>query len=316
MDQYEHVRKYPLNVVLAALGFETFKYRKAGTEGFGKCPVCQPKKNSTAFSFNDDGRFFCFSCQAKGRGAIDLVIAIRKCGFQEAVEWLKTMTPENLSGEGPKTSVPFEKKVSLMENPPFKSTYEKYKVESPWLKERGFTPETLERFEVFQYENPARRSAYNGSVMLKIRRWSDSECVGYLVRNVGEVTQERPKYSFPKGLAKGLELFGAHQIKNSGQKLPLRVVYVVESPFCVLKFHQLGLPAVCPFGYSVSAEQVAILGQIARGVIYLPDRDKSQAVAGFVQQVSRVCWTRNPELPEGVDDPEQLSFEQIRSLTA
>ena len=24
MDQYEHVRKYPLNVVLAALGFETF----------------------------------------------------------------------------------------------------------------------------------------------------------------------------------------------------------------------------------------------------------------------------------------------------
>jgi hypothetical protein len=38
-DAYEHVRKYPLNVVLAALGFETFKYRKAGTEGYGACPI-------------------------------------------------------------------------------------------------------------------------------------------------------------------------------------------------------------------------------------------------------------------------------------
>lgn len=33
-DAYEHVRKYPLNVVLAALGFATFKYRKIGT-GYG-----------------------------------------------------------------------------------------------------------------------------------------------------------------------------------------------------------------------------------------------------------------------------------------
>src|ERR1019366_473643 len=37
---------------------------------------------------------------------------------------------------------------------PFKSTYEKYKVESPWLKERGLTEDTLKRFEVFEYMNP------------------------------------------------------------------------------------------------------------------------------------------------------------------
>ena len=49
-----------------------FKPRKSGTEWAGKCPVHKPKKNSTAFSYNVDGRFACFSCAAKGRGSHDL----------------------------------------------------------------------------------------------------------------------------------------------------------------------------------------------------------------------------------------------------
>jgi DNA primase len=89
-DQYARLRKFPLNVVLAALGFETFKYRKAGTEGYGACPVHGSKKNTTCFSFNDDGRFNCFLCSAEGRGAIGLVMAVRKCGFQQAVRILET----------------------------------------------------------------------------------------------------------------------------------------------------------------------------------------------------------------------------------
>jgi DNA primase len=148
--------------------------------------------------------------------------------------------------------------------------------------------------------------------MLKIRRWSDGEAVGYLSRNIGEVTQERPKYVLPRGLQKGLELFGAWQVK---EKAPLRVLYVVESPFAVMKFSQLGFAAVSPFGWSVSPEQAAILQQLSRGCIFLPDRDKraeSQNVAGLL---SRYAWTKMPELPEGVDDPEKLSADQIRALT-
>src|SRR4051812_15911789 len=95
-DQYEHVRRFPLNVVLASLGFETFKYRKAGTEGFGACPIHRSKKNTTCFSFDDSGRFNCFSCGAKGKGAIDLVKAVRQCGFQQATEWLKRLTVQPL----------------------------------------------------------------------------------------------------------------------------------------------------------------------------------------------------------------------------
>jgi hypothetical protein len=51
---------------------------------------------------------------------------------------------------------------------PFSATYEKFKVPSTWLQNRGLTQPTLDRYEVFEYSNPARKSVYNGSVMLKI----------------------------------------------------------------------------------------------------------------------------------------------------
>jgi hypothetical protein len=59
-------------------------------------------------------------------------------------------------------------------NAPFNSTYEKFTTESAWLKERGLLPETLEH-GVSQYYNGSRRSVYNGSVMLTIRRDRDGE---------------------------------------------------------------------------------------------------------------------------------------------
>lgn len=318
-DTYDHVRKFPLNVVLAALGFETFKYRKSGTEGYGACPIHGSKKNTTCFSFNDDGKWNCFSCGKHGKGSIDLTMAVKACGFQQAVEWLKALHPapetalKNVQVPQPDQEIPSAAKTSLTENPPFKATYDKYKVESHWLKERGFTQETLDKFEVFQYHNPARKSAYSGSVMLKIRRWSDGECVGYLSRNVGEITPERPKYVFPKGLQKSLEVFGAVQIKNAHEGA-LRLAYLLESPFAVMKFSQLGFPAVSTFGWSASPEQVAILAKTAKGLVYLPDRNKVEDATRIAGILSRQVWVKMPQMPSGVSDPEQLSVEQIRAL--
>jgi hypothetical protein len=73
------------------------------------------------------------------------------------------------------------------------------------LQARGLTQATLDHYNVFQYSNPARRSVYNGSVLLKISRWSDGECVGYLSRKIAEVTPEKAKYAFSKGLVKSLD---------------------------------------------------------------------------------------------------------------
>jgi len=311
-DAYEHVRRFPLNVVLAHLGFETFKYRKSGTEGYGACPIHGSKKNTTCFSFNDEGLWRCFSCPAKGKGAIDLVKAIRKCGFQEAVETLKGIDLGSAVIAGAREPRIATLQVPPTENPPFKATYDKYAVPSAWLKERGLTEDKLKRFEVFEYNNPARRSVYSGSVLLKIRRWCDGECVGYLSRNIGEITADKPKYLFPKGVQKSLEVFGAFQLK---EKTPLRVLWVLESPFAVMKFYQHGFEAVSCFGWSISDQQASILQQLARGVVFLPDRNKYSEATSVAGELARRLWVKMPELPPGVEDPEQLSADQIRSLS-
>jgi len=150
MDQYEHVRRFPLNVVLASLGFETFKYRKAGTEGYGACPIHGSKKNTTCFSFDDEGRF-----------------TIGKCGFQEAVKHLEGFR------DTPRTRAPVQEQspqrqlapAPPSENPPFKSTYEKIhraiclaKGKRP---ERG-NAETLRGLSIFQPRQAVRLSSFCG----------------------------------------------------------------------------------------------------------------------------------------------------------
>jgi DNA primase len=122
-----------------------------------------------------------------------------------------------------------------------------------------------------------------------------------------------PKYIWPRGFIKSLELFGAWQLKNEAR--PFRVAYLVESPFCVMKFAQMSLPAVSPFGWTVSEPQALILAQLAKGWIYLPDRDKFDEGTRHIGTLTRHCWVKSPKLPPGIEDPEALSAEAILALT-
>src|SRR5688572_19300575 len=89
-DKYASLRNLPFDVVARALGLDLskFRQRKSGTEWAGNCPVHQPKRNGTAFSYSADGKWHCFSCNAKGRGALDLTMAVRSVGFTEAANIL------------------------------------------------------------------------------------------------------------------------------------------------------------------------------------------------------------------------------------
>jgi DNA primase len=93
------------------------------------------------------------------------------------------------------------------------------------------------------------------------------------------------------------------------------VLYVVESPLCVVKLHQLGFPAVSTYGWHVSEQQADVIGQLAKGVVWLSDRDKFSEASAHAGALARRVWTKMPELPEGMDAPEYLSPDQIRALT-
>ncbi len=315
MDKYESIRSLPFPAVASALGIDLshFKTRKGG-ELYGSCPVHKPKQNHTSFSYGADGRFNCFSCGAKGKGAIDLIMVIRGCGFQDAVDFLtvitpvQTVTPPAIAAPAPDSGLPD----GILK--PFVGKYHLHQAPCPWLESRVPDEASRKLYGVFYYENNARKSSVNSHVLIPIRD-TDGVLFGYLARNIGEVTQERPKYRLPANLPKSKVLFGADIIKAGkfGQA-PLRKLYLLESPFAVMKFATLGIPAVAAFGWSVSEVQISLLQQIAKGVCYLPDRNKRQESLPIAGHIAESLWLRFPPLPDGIDDPEYLDLPAIQAL--
>jgi DNA primase len=287
------------------LGVDLAKFKKRkGGELYGPCciPPHEPKSNTTSFSYSPDGKFHCFSCEAKGRGAIDLVRAVRHCGFQEAVSFLEGIkasptpqTPATDDSGGAGEAITGELK-------PLKSTYHKFAVPCEWLDNR--VPRDIQqRFGVFAYNNPQRKSAYSGRVMIPITK--DGELYGYLARAV----EGEPKYLFPKGLPKHLFVFGADQITEA-----VKVLYLVESPFTVMTFASFGLPALSPYGWSVSDEQLEIICGLCKGVVYLPDANKFEQGMAVGWKLSGRLWVKYPKLPDGISDPEAMTKEQVLAL--
>lgn len=239
-DSYKQLRNIPFPVLASELGIDLSRFRQRGDgEYIGPCPVHRPKNNTTSFSYSPDGKFHCFSCEIKGRGSIDLSKAVLDIGFKDAVERLKNLP------DTPAPAIenqPAEKKAGELK--PYKGSYEKVAVSCPWLEERITDAEIRQRYGVFCYNNPARKSAFSGRVMLPIKSLQGI-LYGYLGRSVSSETE--PKYLFPKDLPKSEFLFGAHELSTFGP-LPLKLVYLDESPFAVMKLAMMGLPAVSPFG--------------------------------------------------------------------
>jgi hypothetical protein len=149
---------------------------------------------------------------------------------------------------------------------------------------------------------------------------------GYLGRD-SSGNPDIPKYLFPKNLPKSRFLFGAWELSKGlylpscrqGEPhtgaLPLKVVYLLESPFAVMHFASLGLPALAAYGWSVSEDQISLLHTICKGLVFLPDRNKSEEAGAQCARIARTLWVRFPPLPDQIQDPEELSYEAILALT-
>lgn len=312
-DKWEHLRQLAPLGVLSSLGVDvsTFKKRSGKQEWYGRCPMPghNPKHNTTSFSINQDGRFQCFGCSEKGRGSIDLTRAIRKVGFQDAVSFLEGLTvaprPQNepISDSGASDGQPD----GVLK--PLKSSYHKFTELCPWLEQRVPDQAIRERYGIFAYHNPARKSVYSHKIMIPVKGM-DGEVYGYLARTP-EPKEGESKYFFPKNFPKSQFVFGGWEMKGETHKL----VYAGESSWMVMRFAMMGFPAVALYGWSASPEQIEILASLARGVYYLPDRNKSgPECAGVIQAIAKRLWVKAPPLPDGVDDAEYLSAEQIKAL--
>lgn len=315
MDKYEALRNLNPLTVLNALGVDilTFKKRSNKPEWYGACPICKPKHNKTAFSVHQDGRWNCFSCNTKGKGMLDLVKAIRKCNFTDAVAFLEPLASQpspSLENKPINDSVKPDEALK-----PFTGTYHQHQIELPWLESRCPDKAIRDLYGIFAYANPARKSKYQNKVFIPLKDLEGTQ-YGYLIRTP-EPKEGESKYEFPAGFPKSRFLFGSDVLKaGKFGGVPLRYVVAVESPFAVMRLASLGVPAVALYGWAVSEEQAVLIASIARACLYLPDRNKHSEGLHTLVPLSQRIWVKAPTLPDGVNDAEYLTREQIQALVA
>src|SRR5258706_10427796 len=92
MDNYAHLRSVSFPNLASALGWNVSAFKKSNGDFVGPCFIHGSKNNKTCFRYHETGKFHCFSCEAKGSGALDLIKLVRQCGFKQAVEFLQGLS--------------------------------------------------------------------------------------------------------------------------------------------------------------------------------------------------------------------------------
>ena len=134
----------------------------------------------------------------------------------------------------------------------------------------------------------------------------EGELVAYAGRSIDG---SEPRYKFPAGFHKSLELFNLHRVKGE-----LSVV-LVEGFFDCMKVTQAGYPCVALMGSTMSKAQEELIGEYFGHVIVMLDGDDAgrQATEEIADRLKRVVFqVKTVELDLSIQ-PDQLSTEQIQA---
>jgi DNA primase len=119
-----------------------------------------------------------------------------------------------------------------------------------------------------------------------------------------------PRYKFPAGFRKPLELFNLHRVGDDGS------VVVVEGFFDRMKVVQAGYPCVALMGCTMSQAQEKLLAQhFGQAVLMLDGDDAGRgATEEIAEGLQRIVYpVKTVDLPDGVQ-PDRLSSEEIQNI--
>ena len=301
----------------------------------GRCPLPTHSSNDSKESFIatlDRGTRGVWSCHShscvaarggrRGGNVLDLVAAVEICSVREAAIKLQTWFLMPVAGQarepaGKETHAqksagkePTEELVSkendakgeIEINRPLAFTLRNIDSCHPYLAERGIAEEMARAFGVGVFPG---KGSMHGRCVLPIHN-AKGELVAYAGRAIDGA---EPKYKFPAGFHKSLELFNLHRAKDNP------VVVVVEGFFDCMKVSQAGYPCVALMGCSMSKAQEKLLADHFGQVVLMLDADEAGrgAAEEIVERLQRVVFQVNTvELDDGVQ-PDQLSTEDIRA---
>jgi DNA primase len=277
--------------VLAAYGVTGLRPSGRG-QYRGPCPI-HGGEGVEAFHVNVERHVFhCFACQAGGN-VLDLVAALERCTVYRAACHLR----DRFAVQAP--AVPAARVAARSRelvtkkrspNPGWRAVLGELDGAHPYLSERGITPATAAYFAMGYHDGPGW---LHGQVAIPIHN-AAGQLVAYCGRRLpGPVG---PRYRFPAGFAKSLELFNFHRAAATGAA----EVVVVEGFFDCLRVHQAGWPAVVALmGLTLSAAQQRLLGERFPRITLMLDGDRAGRAASPViaARLRPHCVVREVILP-------------------
>ncbi len=303
----------------------------------GKCPLPSHRSEKSTESFTatlSKGVGGAWACQsqscAKVRGRVggnvlDFVAAMEQCSVRDAAIKLQMWFLVPAAGEqpAPGEKVPHgSQKLSGIKEPeenvveennrgveehvlnrPLTFTLQNIDHHHPYLTERGLTNETSEKFGFGFFSG---KGTMHDRIVIPIHNM-----MGELVAYAGRVIDEsEPRYKFPAGFHKSLELFNLHRVRGE-----LSVV-LVEGFFDCMKVTQAGFACVALMGSTMSKAQEHLLAEKFAHVIVMLDGDDvgRRAAIEIGDRLQRAVFhVQVVELPDGVQ-PDQLSGNELHGL--
>lgn len=269
----------------------------------GPCPL-HGGQGVDAFHVNVRRHVFhCFACQAGGN-VLDLVAALEHCTVHQAAGLLQEQfaVPARLAPAAVVTPAKELVTVRSMCNAPC-TALPGLDAGHPYLRQRGIDATMAADFGIGYWRGAGW---LRGRIAIPIHNPA-SELVAYCGRAVPGTSG--PRYRFPAGFAKSLELFNVHRAAATGSE----EVIVVEGFFDCLRIHQAGYPAVVALmGSALSGAQEQLLIQRFTRVTFMLDGDAVGRAASLalVSRLRPHCGVREVILPPGCQ-PDGLSPGEI-----
>ena len=322
--------------------------KKRGVNYIGNCPFHNEKTPSFTVS-PTKGIYKCFGC-GKGGNSINFIMEIEHFNYPEALKFVakkynieieeEEMTSEQVERSNEKDSLFI---VSNFANDYFQdmlwNTEEGKSVGLSYFKERGFTEETIKKFELGYnpkakdaFSKAALKKAYDKQVLVSSGLSLINESSGQIVDRFKERTMfpiqsysgrtlgfggrafnpnAKAKYlNSPETLIyhKSKVLYGLNYAKHAIGKEEL--CYIVEGYTDVISMHQNGIEnVVSASGTALTLEQIKLINRLAQNVVLLFDGDNAGIKATYKSINMILKEGMNVKIaafPEG-EDPDSFS---------
>jgi DNA primase len=300
----------------------------------GKCPLPTHGSETSNESFTatlNKGVGGAWACQSKsciktrgrvGGNVLDFVAAMEQCSVRDAAiklqMWFlvpaageptvpvgKEPIAEISAGKEPRPNLVSENNNGVGESESNKPlTFELQNIDHahPYLTERGLTEDVAQTFGVGFF---AGKGSMHDRIVIPIHN-PEGELVAYAGRSIDG---SEPRYKFPAGFHKSLELFNLHRVKGE-----LSVV-LVEGFFDCMKVTQAGFPCVALMGASMSKAQEKLLGEFGHLIVMLDgDEAGREAAPKIADRLQRAVYqVQLVDLPQGVQ-PDNIADDELHRM--